>query len=120
MNEKMKVLELLESGKITADEAAQLLEAVGRGRSETRENVEEKLHNFAQDVTKFAKDVGCRVQELYKNQEPRIKRVSHSALEKAAAALDSLAQNIANSMEKGTCCDDNCTCNEDDDAPRAN
>ena len=126
MNEKMRVLELLEAGKINADEAATLLEALGSSRfvnRETRDNVEEKLHNFAHDVTKFAKDVGCKVQELYKTQEPKIKRASHTALEKAAAALDSLAQSIGNSLEKGEveihvqCCEDECTC---DDAPREN
>jgi len=126
-SEKMLVLELLGSGKITADEAAKLLEALGTSRfvkRETRENVEEKLHNFANDVTKFAKDVGCKVQELYKSNEPKIKKASHTALEKAAAALDSLAQSIGNSIDKAevtiVCCDDDCTCDKDDDAPKPN
>jgi len=126
MNEKMRVLELLENGKISADEAAKLLEALGASRfvsRETRDNVEEKLHNFANDVTKFAKDVGCKVQDFYKTQEPKIKKASHTALEKAAAALDSLAKNIGNSLDNAevtiVCCDDECTC-EKDDAPKPN
>ena len=124
MNEKMRVLELLEAGKITADEAAKLLETLGNSRfvsRETRDNVEEKLHNFANDVNKFAKDVGCKMQEFYKNQEPKIKKVSHNALEKAAAALDSLAKSIGNSIDRAeestSCCNENCNC---DDAPREN
>jgi len=124
MNEKMRVLELLEAGKITADEAAKLLEALGSSKlmsKETRENVEEKLHQFAKDVNKFAKECGCKMKEFYKAAEPKIKKASQTALEKAAAALDSLAHNIGDSLEKSeaACCDENCTCNNDD-APKPN
>jgi len=125
-NEKMRVLDLLEAGKISADDAAQLLNALGGSRfmnKETRENVEEKLHQFAKDVNKFAKDVGCKLQELYKDVEPKIKKASQSALEKAADALDNLACSINESIEKKECCDDadadNC-CPPEDDTPREN
>jgi uncharacterized protein len=90
-NEKMRVLDLLESGKISATEAAELLSVLGSSRllnSETRENAEEKLRQFAKDCNKFAKDVGCKLQEAYKNAEPKLKKASKSALEKAADALD--------------------------------
>jgi len=126
MNEKMRVLDLLESGKITADEAANLLEVLGSSRimsKETRENVEEKIQQFAQDVTKFAKEVGCKAQVLYKEAEPKIKKASQTALEKAAAALDNLACNISDSLDKAeTCCggEGDCTCSEDDNAPKPN
>jgi len=124
MNEKMRVLEMLENGKITADEAAKLLEVLGKPAfmsKETRENVEEKLHHFAQDVTKFAKDAGCKMQELYKEVEPKIKKASQSALEKAASALDSLACSISESIEKDKACcgDENCECNADNE-PKEN
>ena len=127
MNEKMRVLELLEAGKITADEAARLLEVLGGSRivsKETRENVEEKLHQFAHDVGKFCKDAGCKVQSLYKEVEPKLKKASQSALEKAAAALDGLAHNISDSLEKSkseSCCGDDCCCGPcDEDAPKPN
>jgi len=129
MNEKMRVLELLEAGKITADEAAKLLEVLGGSRlmsKETRENVEEKLHQFAHDVGKFCKETGCKVKELYKDVEPKLKKASQSALEKAAAALDSLAHNISDSIEKSkteACCcsDSSCCCAPcDEDAPKPN
>ena len=126
MNEKVRVLDLLEAGKITADEAARLLEALGSNRlmsKETRENVEERLHQFANDVAKFAKEAGCKMQEFYKEVEPKIKKASQCALEKAAAALDNLANNISESLEKSEseCCSDkNCGGGEDDDAPKPN
>jgi len=120
MNEKMRVLEMLENGKITADEAAKLLEVLGKPvfmSKETRENVEEKLHHFAQDVTKFAKDAGCKMQELYKEVEPKIKKASQSALEKAASALDGLACSISESIEKDNACcgEEGCECKEDNE-----
>jgi len=126
MNEKMRVLEMLENGKITADDAAKLLEVLGGSRivsKETRENVEERLHQFAQDVTKFAKDAGCKMQVFYKEVEPKLKKASQTALEKAAAALDSLACNISESIEKSEACcgSDECKCDEEDDnAPKPN
>jgi len=127
MNEKMRVLEMLENGKITADEAAKLLEVLGGSRlmsRETRENVEEKFSQFAQDVNKFVKDVGCKAKDLYKDAEPKIKKVSQSALEKAAAALDSLACSISESIERAeketTCFHPDCDCAKDDDTPKEN
>ena len=122
MNEKLKVLELLENGKITADEAARLLEVLGNSRivsKETRENVEEKLHQFACSVNKYAKEAGCKIQELYKQAEPKLKKASQGALEKAASALDNLAHNISDSLEKSECCEDeSCECN--DNGPKPN
>jgi len=135
MNEKMRVLDMLDNGKITAAEASQLLESLGHSGDtrfrEQREHVEERLHVFAQDVSKFAKDVGDKVHAFYKGVEPRIKKAGQSALEKAAAALDDLAHTIHESLERAqqeaeaaTCCDeDDCTCGEDakeDDTPGVN
>ena len=123
-SEKMRVLDLLESGKITADEAARLLETLGGAAfisKDARDNLEEKVSKFAQEVNTFAKDVGCKLQEMYKDVEPKIKKASQNALEKAAAVLDDLANNINDSVEKGAdCCGDtDCTC-DDDDKPKAN
>ena len=132
--EKMRVLELLESGKITADEAAKLLEVLNSGSTvrimskETRDNMEEKFQQFGQDVTKFAKDAGCKLQEFYKSSEPKIKKASHAVLEKAAAALDGLACSIHESIQRdeGECCGgEGCSCdtpedNVNDNEPKAN
>ena len=114
--EKMRVLDLLEAGKITAADAAMLLDALGKPQGfmskETRENVEEKLQRFAQDCGKLAKEVGEKVQVFYKGVEPKIKKASQTALEKAACVLEDLACTISESLEKAECCDDeNCCCN---------
>ena len=131
-NEKMRILDLLEAGKITASDAAMLLESLGRGHGfiskETRENVEDKLQRFAQDCSKLAKEVGEKVHGFYKGVEPKIKKASQTALEKVACTLEDLACSISESLEKSKCCDDEaCSCNTDtegtccsDDAPRHN
>jgi polyhydroxyalkanoate synthesis regulator phasin len=124
MSEKMRVLDMLENGKINAQEAAQLLEALGKNRffdKEQREQVEEKFQRFAADVNKFAKDIGEKVQIMYKNVEPKIKKASQTALEKAAAALDDLAHTIHDSLEKANkenCCDEPGCCENEE--PREN
>ena len=124
--ERMKVLELLEAGKISADEATKLLDALGGSHfmsKDTRENLEERVSSFAKDVNKFAKDLSCKVQDLYKDVEPKLKKASQTALEKTAAVLDDLAHNINESIEKGAkeCCEDTeCACSEDDNTPKPN
>lgn len=120
-NEKMRVLDLLESGKITADEAANLLAALGTSSrfmdKETREKVDEKLHNFANEVTRLCKNVGSKMHDFYKEVEPKVKRASQHALEKAACALENLAHNIDDSLSKN---DVEAVHEDEDDMPREN
>ena len=116
-NEKMRVLDLLEAGKIDAKEAAELIAALNAPKfinKETRENVEEKLQQFAKDCTNFAKDAGSKMHDFYKDIEPKVKKASQTALEKAAEALDSLAKTINESINKDDCGD----CG--DDTPKEN
>jgi len=117
-NEKMRVLDLLEAGKITAADAAMLLDSLGKSQrfmsKETRENVEDKLQRFAQDCGKLAKEVGEKVHVFYKGVEPKIKKASQTALEKAACVLEDLACTISESLEKAECCnDESCCCNSE-------
>ena len=121
MNEKMRVLELLESGKITADEAAKLIEALGSGprfiTKENRENIEEKLQQFSKDVNKFAKECGTKLHGFYKDVEPKLKKASYVSLEKCATVLDKLAKSIHESMEESK--SEDCCCGPEDE-PKPN
>jgi len=96
--EKMRVLDLLEAGKINADEAATLLAALNTGprfiTKQTRDNMEEKFKQFALDCNRFARSIGAKSKELYKDVQPKIKCASKAALHKAACALDKAAGNI--------------------------
>jgi len=102
-NEKMRVLDLLESGKINANEAAQLLSVLNNPNKlitkESRENAEEKMRQFAKDCSQFAKECGHKMQDLYSDAKPKIKKASQTALEKAADALDNLAHSINESLD---------------------
>ena len=126
MNEKMKVLELVAEGKITADEATKLIEALGASpkfviSKEKREDIEEKFHQFSKDVNKFAKEAGSKIQEFYKDVEPKLKKAGLTALEKCANTLDALAKSINESLEKHkeSCDDEHCECHKDDE-PKPN
>lgn len=116
-NEKMRVLDLLEAGKITASEATQLISVLPPRlvTKETRENAEEKLRQFAKDFNKFAKEVGYKMQEIYKDVEPKIKKASQTALEKTSDALDNLAYSINESLNK----DENTEATEATEATKA-
>ena len=126
MNEKMRILDMLEKGTITPDDAVRLMEAVGPSRPpfinpQTKANMDEKFHKFTKDVHVFAKDVGCKAQEFYKDVEPKVKKATQTALEKTASVLDSLAKKLNESLEKAECCDDpDCDCKKSDDEPVPN
>lgn len=103
VNERMRVLDLLEAGKINAAEAADLLSVLSGPKfinKETRENMEEKLHNFTESCGRLAKELGAKLQVAYKNAEPKIKKASRTALKKTAEAVDSLACKLHESLDK--------------------
>jgi DNA-directed RNA polymerase subunit F len=138
--ERMKVLELLEAGKITAAEAKDLLDSIKKPEYEghyfvfdedTRENVEQKLSKFASHVEGFARDLGSKAQDVFKDVEPKVRKASQVVLEKTAAVFDEIAKSLNESLEharkSAECCageeKESCCCEEapaDDNAPREN
>ena len=121
MEERIKVLSMLEDGKINAEEASKLLSLLNQP-TYADHTTEDRLQHFAQDVNRFAKEVGCKAKNLYKSAEPKIKKASQTALENVAVALDNLASKINDSLEKtedagGSSC---CTPPVADDTPVEN
>ena len=123
--ERMKVLDLLDEGKITAEEAAKLLEAMKKPQLDDdmlvfdKDAAEEKVHNIAKHVDRFTKDFGGRVESAYKEIEPKIKKASQAVLERTAAIFDEIAKSLNESLENARknaadaekaaedcCCDD--------------
>jgi len=134
--ERMKILDLLDEGKITADEAAKLLDVIKSSKdsndgwfvfdSETSENMEEKFKTFTKNVDSFAREFGGKVQEAYKHMEPKIKKASQTVLEKTASVFDDISRSLNESLEnarKNACeaakCEDENSC-ECDDTPNEN
>ena len=121
-NERMKILEMVEKGVVSTEEALKLFEAIedrrshgpfGHRRHRGRRAAEERIHVFACDAGRAMKDVGTRMAEFYKEVEPKIKKASQHALEKAAAALEQLAASISESLKEQQCCEDEeCSCNK--------
>lgn len=101
--EKMRVLDLLEAGKISAEEAVNLLRALSLAPRYRRGSMDEGLQRFARDCNRIAKRVGAKAKVAYKKVQPKIKRASKTVLKKAACALDSLAEciNDANNQSAG-------------------
>jgi polyhydroxyalkanoate synthesis regulator phasin len=126
---RMKVLEMLDAGKITADEAAKLMEAMKRSDGhdtfifdeETKEQLEEKFARFTKNVDVFAKDFGSKVESAYREMEPKIKKASHVVLEKTAAIFDDISKSINESLENARKAAEQAAENCDaDDTPREN
>ena len=128
-HERMKILELLEEGKITADEATKLLEAIKRPKDgewfeidgPTQEQMEEKFKNFTKHVDTFTKEFGGKVEDVYRRVEPKIKKASQAVLEKTAAVFDEISKSLNESVEnarKHAAADD--CCEGDCDEPKEN
>lgn len=121
--ERLKILELLEQGKITSKDAAELLGALKVGAPEEHRtiDVEEKFSKFCKSLDCFAKDVTDKVSEIYKDVEPKFKEVTKKTIEKTITVVDDLSKTLNDnlkSMEEEAekekcCCDDEC-CDEDD------
>lgn len=122
--ERLKVLNMLEEGKITADEAANLLDKLNQadGRhfisDDTAEHVEENLHKFAKNVEHFAKDVAHKVEHAYRDVEPKLKKASYAALEKTAKVVDDIAKALHESIDNAKSRADETA--SEDEGPREN
>lgn len=119
--ERLKVLSLLEEGKITADEASLLLDKLNQEAhhfisDETAEHVEEKLAKFAKSCEQFAKEFGQKAKVAYKDVEPKLKKASQTVLEKTASIVDDIAHSLHDSLEKTK----SENAGNDDDTPTAN
>ena len=131
--ERLKILSLLEEGKITADDAGMLLEKLNQAdgyhfiSEDTAEQVEEKLQRFAKSAEGFAKEFSSKVGHAYKDVEPKLKKASQTVLEKTASIVDDIAHALHESIEsakaraeeaeKACCNEDSCEC---DDTPKPN
>ena len=132
--ERMKILTMLEDGKITAEDAVRLLEFVntpGGDAAEAKEAEDKvdwqaKFGDFAQNVNGFAKDFSAKVESAYRDLEPKLKKVSYKVVEKTANVIDDISKALNESLrnmdqksdEAKT--EDECKCECKDDEPKEN
>ena len=126
--ERLKILGMLEDGKISAEEAGMLLDRLNQADShhfiseDTAEQVEEKIHRFAKNAEHFAKEFSQKAAEAYKDVEPKLKKASQAILEKTAAIVDDIAHSLHESIEnaKARAAEQEAKQNKDDDTPTPN
>jgi len=126
--ERIKVLEMVEEGKISVDEAAKLLESLkasgDAGWTPDYEDAEEKLNQFSKNVDQFAKDFSEKFGVVFKEVEPKLKSATKVVLEKTVSLLDDVSRSLnesARNMEAKADCGCGCEGEEcSDDKPREN
>lgn len=114
-NEKLSILKMLENGKITSDEAARLLEALGR--SESRESAPTPRPRYEDTSSRsnspsgaprkstssgspvagldsLADDLGRKFDAFAKDFEPRLQKFSEVVAEKTVAVADKIAKTL--------------------------
>ena len=145
--ERLMILSLLNEGKITANEAAELLGALGKaggsGHKKQKHHgydygeyeydgvdIDEKLKKFSQAVDNFSREFGGKVSDTFKEIEPKFKKTAKTVMEKTAAVVDDLAKALnesAKNMEEkiraaseGECCCEDENCCDDEHKPHEN
>ncbi len=131
--ERIKILTMIEEGKITVDEASKLLEALNLGKSEKYEfntsDFEEKISRFSQALDSVTRDLGEKMGTAYKNVEPKFKKATKTVLEKTASVLDDMSKSLNDSIKnmetepQGGCCSNqqtNCCSDEECSNDQAN
>lgn len=122
--ERMKVLELVEEGKVTVEEATKLLDALSAGITafdnyEIDEGLEERLHDFSRSVNSFVKDIGDKLNTTYKDVEPKLKTATRAIVEKTATIADEVSRTLRENL-KATDEKKDDESNPSDDAPKEN
>lgn len=118
-NEKMAILKMLEEGKISAEEAAKLLEALGQDESggakkasktdfnnstSSSKNAENKNagNNYSdsdaktgEGFEKFTEEMGRKLGVFMKDMEPKIQKFTEIVVEKTTIAADNISKSFA-------------------------
>ena len=125
--ERLKILEMIGEGKISAEEGAKLLEALKIGRDKgdyESPSFDERMNKFAKNVESFSKEVGDKMGVAYKNVEPKVKKATKVVVEKTAKVIDELSVKLnetLKNMEKSG--EEDCCGNSEsdfDNTPREN
>lgn len=124
--ERMKVLEMLENGKISAEEAQRLLELLTKPvpprerAAYFSEEFGDKAEAFGDKVESAVKEFAQNLETMAKNVEPRLKKATQIIIEKTVSTVDEVSKAFHEDFTKDEK-DDSCDCNNsDDDEPKEN
>lgn len=128
--ERLYVLNLLGEGKITADEATSLLESLAATEqigyvSFEEYDAEDKLEKFSKSVECFAKDFSGKIENTFKDMEPKVRKTTKAIMEKTAVIIDDISNSLNESIKNmdskinPTEADDT-VCNDCPESPQVN
>lgn len=97
--ERLKVLEMVEEGKISVDEATKLLETLKAGAdfewgAADYDDAEERLNQFSKNVDAFAKDFSDKFSSAFKEVEPKLKSATKVVIEKTVSMIDEVSRSL--------------------------
>ena len=98
--ERLMVLEMLKEGKISVDEASQLLKTVGEVASKEEKELEDKFTAFYSNVDSFAKDLKRRAEVAYYKTEPKVKMATKKTLEKTVTLMQDVSEKLKSAASK--------------------
>jgi predicted P-loop ATPase/GTPase len=91
--ERLKILEMISDGKITAKEGAVLISSLNDTNLKWNYDfdfAEEKCNRFSANVEQFAKEMSGKAKDF----EPKVKEVTKNILSKTAQILDEAAKTL--------------------------
>lgn len=97
-NEKMKILKLLEEGKITATEAAKLIESLTNATPNF--NTNSNIHTKDSKIEETFSKVGSKLNDFIKDVTPIAKKYSKIALEKTSDLADKVSHSLNNASNQ--------------------
>jgi polyhydroxyalkanoate synthesis regulator phasin len=119
--ERMKILQMVEDGKITVEEAGKLLESLGVCDECDEENFADKMKEFCKNTEGFLKSVGSKIGDFAKDMEPRVRNVTKTVVSKTADIVEELGKALAaclnslNNNKAEECGEECCCCCEEDE-----
>ena len=104
--ERMKILDMVEKGIISADEAQNLLTAL------SAKSDDDKLAEFAHNVAEFTKTVGERTKEVCSKVSPKVKDATKKMVTKTAELVDNMSKSLNEAVKKMEAddCEESCDC----------
>lgn len=98
--ERLKVLQMLEDGKINVDDAIKLFDSMKFKECDNKsKDFEEKIKKLSKNVDSIAKDFGNKVSEVYKNMEPKVRKTTQSVIQKTANVIQDLSNKLSDKSD---------------------
>ena len=127
-NERAMILQMVESGKVSVDDAVKLLDAIKLDQAQNDRQklfdtieLDERINRFARTCDNIARDISDKVSDTWRGVQPKVKSATKAAMEKTISAIDKLSQSLNESLK---CLDEEaegCQCGcEGCDPPRDN